>query len=66
MLVIAHDLDVIADAILVIDLRTDGGNAHESAVTIVSLENVIKHSMHTGNAKRGVPKRIKRRLFAVN
>ena len=58
VVVIEHDLDVIADADWVIDLGPDGGNAGGSVVAAAPPETVVKLGTHTGNALRGVLERV--------
>jgi excinuclease ABC subunit A len=57
VVVIEHDLDVIAEADWVIDLGPDGGNAGGSVVAAAPPEAVVKLGTHTGNALRGVLER---------
>ena len=57
VVVIEHDLDVIAEADWVIDLGPDGGNAGGSVVAAAPPETVVKLGTHTGNALRGVLER---------
>lgn len=58
VVVIEHDLDVIAEADWVIDLGPDGGNAGGNVVAAAPPEAVVKLGTHTGNALRGVLERI--------
>ena len=58
VVVIEHDLDVIAEADWVIDLGPDGGNAGGSVVAAAPPETVVKLGTHTGNALRGVLERL--------
>ena len=58
VVVIEHDLDVIAEADWVIDLGPDGGNAGGSVVAAAPPEAVVKLGTHTGNALRGVLERV--------
>jgi excinuclease ABC subunit A len=58
VVVIEHDLDVIAEADWVIDLGPDGGNAGGSVVAAAPPETVVKLGTHTGNALRGVLERV--------
>ena len=58
VVVIEHDLDVIAEADWVIDLGPDGGNAGGSVVAAAPPETVVKLGTHTGNALRSVLKRV--------
>ena len=57
MVVIEHDLDVIAEADWVIDLGPYGGNAGGSVVAAAPPETVVKLGTHTGNALRSVLER---------
>ena len=58
VVVIEHDLDVIAEADWVIDLGPDGGNAGGRVVAAAPPEAVVKLGTHTGNALRGVLERV--------
>ncbi len=58
VVVIEHDLDVIAEADWVIDLGPDGGNAGGRVVAAAPPETVVKLGTHTGNALRGVLARV--------
>ena len=58
VVVIEHDLDVIAEADWVIDLGPDGGNAGGRVVASAPPEDVVKLGTHTGNALRSVLARI--------
>ena len=58
VVVIEHDLDVIAEADWVIDLGPDGGNAGGSVVAAAPPEVVVRLGTHTGNALRGVLERV--------
>ncbi len=54
VVVIEHDLDVIAEADWVIDLGPDGGNAGGMVVAAAPPETVVRLGTHTGNALRSV------------
>jgi excinuclease ABC subunit A len=54
VLVIEHDLDVIAEADWVIDLGPEGGNAGGQVVAAATPEAVVKKGTHTGVALAGV------------
>ena len=58
VVVIEHDLDVIAEADWVIDLGPDGGNAGGTVVASAPPEAVVKLGTHTGNALRSVLARV--------
>ncbi len=58
VVVIEHDLDVIAEADWVIDLGPDGGNAGGRVVASAPPEAVVKLGTHTGNALRSVLERV--------
>ncbi|MES2941328.1 MAG: excinuclease ABC subunit UvrA [Pseudomonadota bacterium] len=58
VVVIEHDLDVIAEADWVIDLGPDGGNAGGTVVASAPPEEVVRLATHTGNALRSVLARI--------
>ena len=58
VVVIEHDLDVIAEADWVIDLGPDGGNAGGTVVAAAPPEAVVKLGTHTGDALRSVLARI--------
>ncbi|WP_431094880.1 excinuclease ABC subunit UvrA [Polaromonas aquatica] len=57
VVVIEHDLDVIAEADWVIDLGPDGGNAGGRVVASAPPEAVVKLGTHTGKALQGVLER---------
>jgi excinuclease ABC subunit A len=54
VVVIEHDLDVIAEADWVIDLGPDGGKAGGQVVAATTPEGVVKLKTHTGVALRAV------------
>jgi excinuclease ABC subunit A len=54
VVVIEHDLDVIAEADWVIDLGPDGGNAGGQVVAAATPEAVVRLKTHTGVALAGV------------
>ncbi len=54
VLVIEHDLDVIAEADWIIDLGPDGGKAGGKVVASASPEEVVKLGTHTGKALKAV------------
>ncbi|MBG9389609.1 excinuclease ABC subunit UvrA [Caenimonas aquaedulcis] len=50
VIVIEHDLDVIAEADFVVDLGPEGGNAGGKVVAAATPEQVVKKGTHTGVA----------------
>jgi len=54
VLVIEHDLDVIAEADWIIDLGPDGGKAGGKVVANASPEDVVRLNTHTGKALKSV------------
>jgi len=50
VVVIEHDLDVIAEADWIIDLGPDGGNAGGRIVAAATPEDVVRLGTHTGKA----------------
>jgi excinuclease ABC subunit A len=50
VVVIEHDLDVIAEADWIIDLGPEGGNAGGKVVAQATPEQVVKKGTHTGVA----------------
>ncbi|MBT9476062.1 MAG: excinuclease ABC subunit A, partial [Polaromonas sp.] len=58
VIVIEHDLDVIAEADWVIDLGPDGGNAGGQVVAAAPPEAVVALGTHTGVALRSVLARV--------
>ncbi|MEO8020480.1 excinuclease ABC subunit UvrA [Polaromonas sp.] len=58
VVVIEHDLDVVAEADWVIDLGPDGGNAGGQVVASAPPEAVVKLGTATGKALQGVLERV--------
>jgi excinuclease ABC subunit A len=58
VVVIEHDLDVIAEADWVIDLGPDGGNAGGQVVASAPPEEVVRLQTHTGKALQSVLARV--------
>ncbi|MGZ5888717.1 MAG: hypothetical protein ACXWKI_17425, partial [Ramlibacter sp.] len=54
VVVIEHDLDVIAEADWIIDLGPEGGNAGGQVVASASPEDVVRLRTHTGVALQPV------------
>ena len=54
VVVIEHDLDVIAEADWVIDLGPEGGNAGGRIVAAATPEGVVRQRTHTGQALKHV------------
>ena len=57
VVVIEHDLDVIAEADWVIDLGPEGGNAGGRIVAAATPEGVVRQGTHTGVALAAVLRR---------
>jgi excinuclease ABC subunit A len=58
VVVIEHDLDVIAEADWVLDLGPEGGNGGGRVVAATTPEDVVKLGTHTGVALAGVLSRV--------
>jgi excinuclease ABC subunit A len=54
VVVIEHDLDVVAEADFIVDLGPDGGTAGGKVVAAASPEEVVARGTHTGVALRAV------------
>jgi excinuclease ABC subunit A len=54
VVVIEHDLDVIAEADWVLDLGPEGGNGGGRVVAAATPEEVVRLGTHTGVALRAV------------
>jgi excinuclease ABC subunit A len=54
VVVIEHDLDVIAEADWIIDLGPEGGNAGGQIVAAAPPEALVRQGTHTGVALAGV------------
>ena len=57
VIVIEHDLDLIAEADWIIDLGPEGGDAGGQLAAAGTPEDVVKAGTHTGRAVKGVLKR---------
>ena len=58
MIVIEHDLDVIAEADWVIDLGPEGGHAGGRIVAAATPEDLVRRGTHTGKALQPVLARV--------
>jgi excinuclease ABC subunit A len=58
VVVIEHDLDVIAEADWIIDLGPEGGSAGGRVVAAASPEDVVRLGTHTGKALEPVLERV--------
>ena len=54
VIVIEHDLDVIAEADWILDLGPEGGNAGGRIVAAATPEDVVEAGTHTGKALAAV------------